>query len=259
MGLARAEKSIRRAALLCCGGIAGVGIFLPIPAGAWGNACTHPRITANAITLINNPSGSAPTNFYVEFSGYQPQMQTGSTDEDNPLANVANHFYDPTTGLDFHDSDQSDKNLIQQALVDSPVVSSLVGTGTAEQTAIIRGRLLFDQAVASYQQGTDSKKNIYIKLGHALHLLTQDMTQPAHVHNDPHVPPTWFSIFVPKGVDGSNVSPLEQSAENSCRVRFSDQTRHLLGALPATLSEHYPPASRTITRHPFGGDPATAG
>ena len=42
-------------------------------------------------------------------------------------------------------------------------------------------------------------------------------------------------------------------------VRISDQTRHRLGALPATLSEHYPPASRTITRHPFGGDPATAG
>lgn len=43
------------------------------------------------------------------------------------------------------------------------------------------------------------------------------------------------------------------------RLRISDQTRHRLGALPATLSEHTPPASRTITRHFFGGNPATAG
>ena len=42
-------------------------------------------------------------------------------------------------------------------------------------------------------------------------------------------------------------------------LRISDQTRHRLGALPATLSEHYPPASRTITRHFSKGNPATAG
>jgi hypothetical protein len=42
-------------------------------------------------------------------------------------------------------------------------------------------------------------------------------------------------------------------------LRFSDLTRHRHGALPATLSEQTPPASRTITRHPFEGNPATAG
>jgi hypothetical protein len=35
-------------------------------------------------------------------------------------------------------------------------------------------------------------------------------------------------------------------------VRFSEQDRHRLGANPATLSEHYPPASRTNVRHFLG-------
>ena len=48
-------------------------------------------------------------------------------------------------------------------------------------------------------------------------------------------------------------------SDQPCKVRFSDLTRHRLGALPASLSEHTPPASRSNVRHPFGGNPATAG
>lgn len=57
---------------------------------AWENACSHPHITNNAISLLNPSLASPPSNYFIELQQYQPQMDAGATAEDEPAAAVVN-------------------------------------------------------------------------------------------------------------------------------------------------------------------------
>ena len=80
--LASGNRRARRWAMLAC-----LGCLLPMRARAWGNKCTHPGITKNAIALLNAPPTATPgtqVGFYSEFSLYQSTIAQGSIDEDIP-------------------------------------------------------------------------------------------------------------------------------------------------------------------------------
>ena len=195
-----------------------VATLISTNAKAWENTCSHPRITNNAINLLN-PS-LANNNFFLEFNAYETQLDFGAKDEDNPTLSVLNHFYDPKTIQPMHDAADSDNKAM--------FFASLYDASIPQTTALSRGEYWWNRAVSDYKFG--AKTNSYTELGHALHLLSQDVAQPAHVHNDPHVPYFKFiSWAFPSGLDGSNESPLEASAEIACVN--NDQTLFPAGAV----------------------------
>jgi hypothetical protein len=197
---------------------------------AWENNCSHPKITDNAISLLYNQAGTATQQpLYAEFNlqSASGPMEAGALSEDldpdgvSPLM-VLNHFYDPHTHLPLHDGSAADDYHF--------VTLSLLFAQYPQSTAVSRGEVEWSLAVNEYKY--ISKNLAYITLGHALHLLTQDMTKPAHVHNDPHVPPNplftgYGSTF--QGLNGSNSSPLEIGAENAC-LGTSVATGEFLGS-----------------------------
>lgn len=140
--------------------------LLLLPAGiqraeAYGNIYTHPLITERANTLLQ--SG---TTGYFEAKQYLQLMRQGATDEDSPDTIVVNHFYNPATG---------------QKLTVS-------GLGLFNVDALTRAKEKWVAAIQRYKSGPASRGAAYREMGHILHLLGQDLAQPAHVHNDPHLP-----------------------------------------------------------------------
>lgn len=202
--------------------------LLPAAAGAWENICTHPRITSNAVQLL--PQTQDPNygvvQFYSELGIYTPDLKTGSVIEDElPTLGVpVDHFYDPSTRAFLHDGSILDDGALSNI--------ALLGTYFPQQTALQRGdQLWWTIAVNSYKLGY--KDGAYVALGRALHLMTQDMTQPAHTHNDPHVPQNYlngYTFF--KGLDGSNASPLEASAETACTNNLPTFVTGTTAAIP---------------------------
>jgi len=98
------------------------------------------------------------------------QVRQGSIDEDE-CPNYVHHFYDPKTG-------QNTTLLPPQLFTcDRP-------PGFVQQTAPARARDFWASAISKYRAG--DRANAFLDLGHVFHLL-QDMSSPAHVHNDVHV------------------------------------------------------------------------
>jgi hypothetical protein len=87
-----------------------------VPAAAWENGCSHPRITNNAISLLYDQVGMATQQpLYSEFNlpMASGQMDIGATSEDDDPNGathfvVFNHFYDPHTHLTLHDESVAD-------------------------------------------------------------------------------------------------------------------------------------------------------
>ena len=172
------------------------------PAFGYENACTHPQMTRNAIDILNN-SGT----IYFELFAQKPVIANGANIEDVtnfPFGDFAvfNHFYEPRT-----------RRALNVGGVVGPIVLNGVSLGL-QQDALSRGSVLWNAAVTQYAQG--QKSQAFTSLGRSLHLLTQDMSQPGHVHNDPHIPKPagWFGFW--PGLDGSQASPLEIVAEGIC-------------------------------------------
>lgn len=167
-------------------------VLVPKPALAWENDCSHPQIIQNAISLLNTSA-----NYYRELSDFSILLSKGAHDEDVPDPQVVDHFYDAHTGMPLHTSVGSDNTLLELTALEFSTVPD--GPLT---TAIDRGNNLFNMAVQDYPW---SRSLAYTELGHALHLLTQDMTQPGHTHNDPHIPYIYQGIAVLTGPEVSVV------------------------------------------------------
>jgi hypothetical protein len=143
--ISRRLRSAQRRVLCFC-----LGILATSSANAWENNCSHPRITKNAIDLLN-PS-LANNNYYFEFSAYQYQLEFGAKDEDNPKFSVLNHFYDPKTLLPMHDAANSDN----QAMFNI----ELTNVGTPQTTAIGRGEYWWNRADYVYANGNNVVYNV---------------------------------------------------------------------------------------------------
>jgi HEAT repeat protein len=110
-------------------------------------------ITANAFAVLNSP-------FYTARDARD--TAEGTVDEDIG-ARPINHFYNPVTGL----------NTMPARRMDAVVRSEEYWR---------RARLLWRHGPRNGPIGAAQM------LGRSMHML-QDMTSPAHVHDDPHVPP----------------------------------------------------------------------
>jgi len=145
-------------------------VCLARSARAWENTCSHPQISKNAVALL-------PMD--LELQAFVTQIAAGSTNEDTPTPVVADHFYDPRTRLPLYIAGDSTSNALIQ-------VGALLATGSPQTDALSRGGGKFLLAVGKYNGsfGFVDKPGAYETLGHALHLLTQDMAQPGHVEND---------------------------------------------------------------------------
>ncbi|UPT75936.1 MAG: hypothetical protein M0D55_09855 [Elusimicrobiota bacterium] len=141
---------------------------------AWGfeNICTHPEMVQNSAILLS----SVTKGNYLEASSFDTvhQMRLGTRDEDGGpsslsiLRAVMNHFYEAPTG---------------RALSVPGVLPYVMLSGNED--AVTLGTRYHAEAVGLYR--SNQKSLAYNKLGHALHLLA-DLYQPAHTHNDAHIP-----------------------------------------------------------------------
>lgn len=192
-------------------------LCLPTAASSYTEVTTHPEITKRGANLLVTSEGG-----YREISRYTADMAEGSRDEDfgqfSLWTVVVTHFYDPSTG------------------------SGLSRSGvTFPQSAVERGRMRWNEAILSYTVYRN-RPQAYHKLGHALHLLAQDLAQPGHAHNDPHIP---FA--------SADLSALEKFAEQ--------QAINSIGTFPVGTAvrtgdpTRFPPTSE-LTPEDFGVEQA---
>jgi hypothetical protein len=67
----------------------------------------------------------------------------------------------------------------------------------------VKAQELWESSLGVYMNNSPgiARVSAYEKLGHVLHLVTQDMAQPQHVHDDPHT-------YVFLGGDESSIEAL---------------------------------------------------
>jgi hypothetical protein len=224
-----------------------LGLFLLLgilpPTYAYENQCTHPRITRSALADLNAPSAALP-----DISAYMSDISTGAYLEDvlPDASSVLSHFYDPQTGerLNIPGAYGSVLNLI------------------GPTDAITLGDRLWGEAVSDYRTG--HRSSAYQELGRSLHLLSQDMAQPGHVQNDPHVPyPGTYShvlnyieahaVALLPGLDGTRASQLEAKAEDECNTGPNGLPfgRNAITALPQIAADVYD-ANAPLSPRPWG-------
>src|SRR5579884_362306 len=183
---------------------ASVFLLFASTAEAYENICTHPYLVSQAVAV-----DSAVIGERLEFDLELPAMRNGATIEDGSgltQGQVRNHFYNP-------------RNRLPLSIPKSDGTDYTPGPG--ESDAITLGSEHFQDAIKAFKNG--QKDKAYGLLGQALHLLTGDMAQPGHVHNDPHSPYLGFLSDLPPlsqcaGLTGDKSSPLEQIAEQACNA-----------------------------------------
>ena len=109
-------------------------------------------LSANAFAVLGGSDYSAAAQTLVE---------KGTVDEDKGGRPI-NHFYNPITGL----------NTMPLNI----------------ETALRRAERRWNTAALLWRFGPRWRNGAYHMLGRSMHLL-QDMTSPAHIHDDPHIPP----------------------------------------------------------------------
>ncbi len=113
--------------------------------------------------------GKDQTDQYLEgpLSGYAPKTMNviaGTVYEDNPFTKVLNHFYHGIEGSSL----------------------TILGVSTGD-TSDIRAMDFYNQSIEKMgHYGENSKLEAFFLFGQALHHV-EDMTSPAHIHNDVHL------------------------------------------------------------------------
>ena len=139
-----------RSAVLAAGSIAALALFSQ-PASAHDNVVVHRKLAEWSVSSLNNPF----------FFPYAPDVREGSYGEDVPATRSLGHFYNPQTDA-------------------APWFA--LGSGPAWQNSEDQ----YDAGVGAYQAGSYSGEDAaFYRMGRALHFI-QDMTSPAHTHDDQH-------------------------------------------------------------------------
>jgi hypothetical protein len=224
----------------------------PLAATAHEHLHTHAGLTDAALELLDSPYLTEDARFLI---------RQGSIDEDQ-CPRYFSHFYNPRTGrntiLDGRDSDPN------------------CGEGDADSdfppgqmNAAERAEALWQEALAQHAAGNEyyagsdacdgtgfcipvqvpaAEEGSYHLLGRALHLL-EDMTSPAHAHNDPHgklLPSCGqdaddFEVWgwcdnPPPGFDPTSGIRAYVNAEGRIERLLDDQIRDLFGGRPRFAS-----------------------
>jgi hypothetical protein len=124
---------------------------------------THPALSVGAMLFLDLTN---PEDGVLVPSFGRVLIRQGSIDED-ACPNYINHFYNPKT--------------FQNTM--PKVAACIILPGYVQQTAPARASGFWADAIQAYRQGNASLA--FTNLGYVFHLL-QDMSSPAHVHNDVH-------------------------------------------------------------------------
>lgn len=148
------------------------GVLVAAPLQAHENTVVHRGLAHWSVDILGNP-------FYT--STYRTEIGNGAEQEDVPFTRSLGHFYNPQT-----DS--------------APWFAIIHGPATNN------ARTQYNEAVAAYLlgnfTGTDAA---FHRLGRALHFI-QDMTSPAHTHDDDHATGDDFESFGPGNYPAMNFS-----------------------------------------------------
>jgi hypothetical protein len=154
-----------------------LSVAVPGVVNAHEHTSTHRKLTAAAYRVLN--SEFLRSDQFLTSDQILSLLVEGVMDEDDcitskygrnwgDLANFHNHHFEAGTGQPYKGP--------RPGCTGSPPM----------MTAPARAALLWDMAVADYRAGTlVRRQSAYYVLGRVMHLL-QDMTSPAHVHDDPH-------------------------------------------------------------------------
>jgi hypothetical protein len=142
-----------------------VTLFSSFSAWSYDDKKTHPFMTTKSEDIVaNNYTKSA----YSELFTYAAKIEKGTSEEDNPPARGVLHFFNPNS---FFTVTEGLHGIFPSAL-------SLAESTWTNALKAYYGVGLFNSA--------PNKETAYENLGRVLHLAVQDMSQPGHVHNDPH-------------------------------------------------------------------------
>ncbi|MBI5595384.1 MAG: hypothetical protein HY928_04775, partial [Elusimicrobia bacterium] len=197
-------------------------------AKAYDSVTTHPRITEEAIEILS-PTGDDP---YPEIRRFRNGIVVGSSDEDfvigltEPLQRgivgqtaVLQHFFNPTT----------------RSGLRVPIFSR-------RNSALAHARELWNFSVISYSQPLPelgglqiSRERSYFALGRILHLLTQDLAQPGHTHDDAHPP---HPILKAIAEDRSDLEFAAEKVAHDFPSQFPTGTRALLAQPSSSFPEN---------------------
>jgi hypothetical protein len=160
---------------------------------------THANLTTATFKFLANPNLTPDDSMHA---------RDGSQKEDT-CPNYYSHFYDPING-----ENKIFVYTADDACQDSDWVRYAAEGG--QQTAPRRAAGRWDEAVRMYQSG--DRAGAFEQLGHVLHLV-QDMTSPAHVHNDHHGKAAWQPDHRDHGCEFSNSDADDFENWGWCTVR----------------------------------------
>ncbi len=167
-------KRVVLAALLAC------GLAAATPLHAHENSVVHRGLAHWSVDILGNA-------FYTP--AFRIEIGNGAEQEDVPFTRSLGHFYNPETNS-------------------APWFALGSGPATANS------RTQYDEAVAAYLlgnfTGTDAA---FHRLGRALHFI-QDMTSPAHTHDDDHATGDDFESFGPSRYPAMNFSSVTPKFAN---------------------------------------------
>jgi hypothetical protein len=244
-----------------------VNVSLFIPAYAFDEVETHPKITNKAITqsnlkpyLIANVGMMEGENTILKDENgtsltITSWFQQGSTDEDALTAcRASNHFHNPVHSGDWTQSQMSDSLFVDNICGTSRYSNVTWGTGftypaqgpvarTGQEMGWDNARTYFHEALTSTVPAVREEK--YVKtfkaVGQVMHLL-QDMAVPAHVRNDMSSHLTnrtqWgknpFELYVVSHTAGIGADPVPPQFAVPFRVTDFWDTNSYTGNNPST-------------------------
>lgn len=159
----------RRAALLAL-----VGWLAAAPALAHENVVVHRGLAHWSVDILANP-------FYT--SAYRVEIGNGAEQEDVPVTRSLGHFYNPQTNS-------------------APWFA--LGSGPATTNSQTQYNAAVSAYAANQLIGTDAA---FHRMGRALHFI-QDMTSPAHTHDDDHATGDDFEGWGPANYPAMNFSTV---------------------------------------------------
>lgn len=187
---------------------AAIVLCAALSARAFENVCTHPQLTGRGLSLIETLENRKSQ----ELREFQSQIfdWVEKEDVDPNFVVVYNHFYNPRNGSKLNVAGLPSRLLLAET-----------------ESAAVRADRFFGNALDAYKAG--NKNEAYKNLGRAVHLI-QDMHQPAHVHNDSHIPKVESGALVVLqalvaaipglgGLGGIDGSPLENAVEEECKAQ----------------------------------------
>ena len=201
------------------------GLSVASPSVAHEAHQTHRRLTIAAFELFK---ANSDYDFFVR-DGINPleverELTQGAMDEDycigvnldlespdydwGHVPNFWSHFYEPATNtntIDIQPTNDPSKPGATDPCHGGELITGKLPKDQQMKTPDRAGEM-WEKALTEFEKG--DKQEAYRLLGRVLHLM-EDMTQPAHIHNDPHA-----HLFSQPGEDDVNCSKDIDDFEN---------------------------------------------